>query len=116
MLDTNTGIILNNEMDDFSIPGHPNLFGLWPSKYNLPEPYKRPLSSTSPTIVENSKNGKLITALGGSGGSRIFGSVMQTLLHILQGYDVSESIELPRVHDQVFPHVVSMITFKTIIF
>ncbi|TIC14591.1 gamma-glutamyltranspeptidase [Wallemia mellicola] len=105
VLDEHTGIILNNEMDDFSIPGHPNMFGLWPSPYNLPEPYKRPLSSTAPTIVE--REGNLVAALGGSGGSRIFGSVLQTLLHILQGYNPSAAIEAPRVHDQLFPPVVT---------
>lgn len=105
VLDTKTGIILNNEMDDFSIPGHPNMFGLWPSPYNHPEPFKRPLSSTAPTIVQ--RNGELLAALGGSGGSRIFGSVLQTLLHILDGSDPSLAIEAPRVHDQLFPPLVS---------
>ncbi|TIB47074.1 hypothetical protein E3P80_01911 [Wallemia ichthyophaga] len=103
VLDTETGIILNNEMDDFSIPGHPNMFGLWPSPYNHPEPFKRPLSSTAPTIVQ--RDGKMLTAMGGSGGSRIFTSVFQTLLHILGGSDPSSAIEAPRVHDQLFPPI-----------
>jgi len=73
VLDPTTGIILNNEMDDFSIPGIPNAFGLWPSPYNYPQPRKRPLSSIAPAIIENS-DGSLNLVIGASGGSRIFGS------------------------------------------
>lgn len=75
LLDPKTGIVLNDEMDDFSIPGTPNAFGLQPSPFNYPEPGKRPLSSCVPTIVE--RDGQFELSLGGSGGSRILTSVLQ---------------------------------------
>ncbi|KAF8629660.1 hypothetical protein AX17_005599 [Amanita inopinata Kibby_2008] len=104
VLDPGTGIILNNEMDDFSIPGTPNAFGLWPSPYNYPEPGKRPLSSTAPTVVE-SKDGSLHLVIGGSGGSRIFGSIFQVMLNLDWGLDVSNAIEYGRLHDQLYPQI-----------
>src|SRR6267154_6652817 len=76
--------------------------GLIMSSDNYPEPGKRPLSSTSPTIIENA-DGSFYLALGGSGGGRIFGSVIQTILNLDWGMDVSEAIEAGRVHDQLFP-------------
>ncbi|KAG1751511.1 gamma-glutamyltranspeptidase [Suillus paluster] len=84
VLDPETGIILNDEMDDFAVPGSPNGFGLWPSPYNYPEPGKRPLSSTVPSIIENA-DGSFYLAIGGSGGGQIF------------------AIEAGRVHDQLYP-------------
>lgn len=110
-------------MDDFSTPGVPNAFGLWPSpckpryilfstrtrvaysvlKVNYPEPGKRPLSSTTPTIIEHA-DGSFYLALGGSGGSRIFGAVFQVLLGIdAWGMDASSAVEFGRVHDQLYP-------------
>ncbi|RPD59787.1 gamma-glutamyltranspeptidase [Lentinus tigrinus ALCF2SS1-6] len=105
VLDPITGVILNDEMDDFSTPGTPNAFGLYPSPYNYPEPGKRPLSSTTPTIIENA-DGTLYLAIGGSGGSRIFPTVFQVLLNLDWGMDVSAAIEHGRVHDQLFPTMV----------
>lgn len=102
VLDPETGIILNDEMDDFAVPGEPNGFGLWPSPYNYPEPGKRPLSSTTPTIVEHG-DGSFYLAIGGSGGGQIFGAVLQTMLNLDWGMDVSEAIEAGRVHDQLYP-------------
>ncbi|OAX42511.1 gamma-glutamyltranspeptidase [Rhizopogon vinicolor AM-OR11-026] len=107
VLDPETGMILNDEMDDFSVPGTPNGFGLWPSPYNYPEPGKRPLSSTSPTIIENA-DGSFYLAAGGSGGGRIFGSVIQVILNLDWGMDVSEAIEAGRVHDQLYPLTVDV--------
>ncbi|KAF9111458.1 hypothetical protein BGX27_004910 [Mortierella sp. AM989] len=107
LLDPKTGIILNDEMDDFSIPGTPNAFGLQPSPYNYPEPGKRPLSSCVPTIVE--RDGQFELALGGSGGSRILTSVLQTMLNIYnREYNVMEAVEAPRVHHQLMPNVVDI--------
>ncbi|CAO3569105.1 unnamed protein product [Mortierella alpina] len=107
LLDPKTGVILNDEMDDFSIPGTPNAFGLQPSPYNYPRPGKRPLSSCVPTIVE--KDGKFELALGGSGGSRILTSVLQTMLNIYNhDYNVMEAVEAPRVHHQLMPNVVDI--------
>ncbi|KIY61396.1 gamma-glutamyltranspeptidase [Cylindrobasidium torrendii FP15055 ss-10] len=105
VLDPETGIIFNDEMDDFSVPGTPNGFGLWPSPYNYPEAGKRPLSSTVPTIIENI-DGSLYAVLGGSGGSLIFPAVFQTFLHLGWGMDISQAIEFGRVHDQLYPQTV----------
>lgn len=89
-------------MDDFSTPGTPNAFGLWPSPYNYPEPLKRPLSSTCPTIMEN-ESGDFHLAIGGSGGSKIFPAVFQTILNMDWGQDISTAIEYGRFHDQLYP-------------
>ncbi|OBZ68184.1 Gamma-glutamyltranspeptidase 1 [Grifola frondosa] len=108
VMDPVTGIILNDEMDDFSTPGTPNAFGLYPSpcksNHNYPEPGKRPLSSTTPTIIEH-EDGSFYLAIGGSGGSRIFGSVFQVILNMDWGMDVSAAIEYGRLHDQLFPQM-----------
>ncbi|KAJ2931509.1 hypothetical protein H1R20_g5598, partial [Candolleomyces eurysporus] len=104
VLDPVTGVILNDEMDDFSTPGVPNGFGLYPSPYNYPQPGKRPLSSTVPTIIEH-EDGSFYLAVGGSGGSRIFPAVFQTLLNLDWGLDASEAVEYGRLHDQLYPMV-----------
>ncbi|KAF9361700.1 hypothetical protein BGX26_000055 [Mortierella sp. AD094] len=107
LLDPKSGVILNDEMDDFSIPGRANAFGLQPSPYNYPEPGKRPLSSCVPTIVE--RDGKFEMSLGGSGGSRIVTAVLQTMLNVYN-YDlnVMDAIENPRIHHQLMPNVVDV--------
>ncbi|KAG8967858.1 hypothetical protein FRC03_009145 [Tulasnella sp. 419] len=102
VLDQATGIIFNDELDDFSRPGMPNAFGLPPSPYNYASPNKRPLSSTSPVIMETA-SGEFYAALGGSGGSRIFGAVLQVILNLEWGMDASKAVEEPRVHDQLYP-------------
>ncbi|KAF7315733.1 Sec7-like domain belongs to guanine nucleotide exchange factors [Mycena indigotica] len=102
VLDPETGVILNDEMDDFSVPGTPNGFGLYPSPYNYPAPGKRPLSSTAPTIIEN-QDGSFAAAIGGSGGSRIFGAVFQTILNLEWGLDASRAVEFWRLHNQLYP-------------
>ncbi|KAF8893384.1 gamma-glutamyltranspeptidase [Infundibulicybe gibba] len=102
VLDPETGILMNDEMDDFSTPGTPNGFGLWPSPYNYPEPNKRPLSSTAPTILEH-PDGSFFLAFGGSGGSRIFGAILQVLLNLDWGSNLSDAIEFGRLHDQLYP-------------
>jgi gamma-glutamyltranspeptidase/glutathione hydrolase/leukotriene-C4 hydrolase len=70
IMDPATGIILNNEQDDFSSPGSTNAFGFSPSRNNYVAPGKRPLSSITPTIIENER-GELTMVVGGSGGSEI---------------------------------------------
>ncbi|KAI0645531.1 gamma-glutamyltranspeptidase [Trametes meyenii] len=105
VLDPVTGVILNDEMDDFSTPGAPNAFGLYPSPYNYPEPGKRPLSSTVPMIMEHA-DGSFYLAIGGSGGSRIFPAVFQVILNLDWGMDVSAAVEHGRLHDQLFPLMV----------
>ncbi|KAI9495243.1 nucleophile aminohydrolase [Zychaea mexicana] len=78
ILDQATGVILNDEMDDFSIPGKPNKFGLYPSEYNYVAPGKRPLSSITPTIIE--RDSQFEMALGGSGGSLIPTATLSTFI------------------------------------
>ncbi|KAF9452369.1 gamma-glutamyltranspeptidase [Macrolepiota fuliginosa MF-IS2] len=104
VLDPVTGVLLNNEMDDFSVPGTPNGFGLWPSPYNYPEAGKRPVSSTVPSIIED-PDGSFYAAIGGSGGSRIFGSILQVLVNLDWGLDASQAVEFGRLHDQLYPLV-----------
>ncbi|PWN95389.1 gamma-glutamyltranspeptidase [Tilletiopsis washingtonensis] len=106
VLDPVTGVILNDEMDDTSTPGVPNAFGLRPSPFNYPAPGKRPLSSTSPTIIEH-PDGSFFLSIGGSGGSRIFGAVAQVLYNLDWGMDLSAAIERPRLHHQLLPASVS---------
>ena len=87
IIPTGTGILMNNEMDDFSSkPGHPNAYGLIGSEANKIEPRKTPLSSMSPTIVFRDKKPFLIT--GSPGGSTIITSVLQEILNVLD-FDMS---------------------------
>jgi len=109
VLDPITGIIMNDEMDDFSVPHTPNGFGLWPSPYNYPAAGKRPLSSMAPVIMEK-EDGRFHLVVGGSGGSRIFGAVVQAILGIDWGMDISSAIEQPRVHHQLFPQELTLET------
>lgn len=100
-----TGIILNNEMDDFSIPGSPNQFSLPSSPSNYPEPGKRPVSSSTPVIFE--RDGRVVMIAGGTGGSRIISS---TLLAIINMIDLEkspiEAVNSPRFHHQLVPNFV----------
>lgn len=66
-----TGIIFNNEMDDFSAPNITNAYGLPPSPYNHIRPGKRPISSMVPTIIVDDRSGRVRLAIGGTGGTRI---------------------------------------------
>lgn len=98
-----TGIILNDEMDDFSIPNVPNFFGLMPSPYNYVRPFKRPLSSSVPVIVEH--NGEVRLVVGSAGGSRIISATIQTLLNVIDfNLNVLEAISFPRIHHQLVPN------------
>lgn len=101
-----TGIILNNEMNDFSIPGVRNAFGYEPSPNNYIAPGKRPLSSITPVITEHA-NGSFYFTTGAAGGSRIVSSTTQTVWHVIE-HDMSmdEAISEPRLHDQLMPNVV----------
>lgn len=105
VMDPVTGVLLNNEMDDFSIPGTPNHFGLFPSPYNYPAPHKRPLSSISPMIFERSSDNSLYLTIGGSGGSRIFPAVFHTILQLEWGRNLLEAVQHGRLHDQLFPMI-----------
>lgn len=102
-----TGIILNNEMDDFSNSKAPNSYGLHPSQYNYPEPGKRPLSSMSPTILVD-KDGNTRLVGGASGGPRIITATVQVLLNYMCcGMDnVLSALKHPRLHSQLIPETV----------
>jgi gamma-glutamyltranspeptidase/glutathione hydrolase len=100
----NYGIMLNNEMDDFTTrPGEPNMFGLVQGQANVVSPGKRPLSSMSPTLVE--KGGKIVMVVGAPGGPRIISSVLQVLYRTIgRGQDLESAVEAPRVHHQHMPN------------
>jgi gamma-glutamyltranspeptidase/glutathione hydrolase len=106
------GVIMNNEMNDFSIPNVTNAFGYVPSPANFVRPGKRPLSSISPVIVEHlnatSLASALYVAIGSAGGSRIITATVQNLLHILDGgLSTAAALAQPRIHDQLVPAQVS---------
>ncbi len=98
-----TGILLNNEMDDFSAkPGVPNAYGLIGGEANAIEPGKRPLSSMSPTIVM--KDGKPFLVTGSPGGSRIITTVLQVIMNVIDhDLNIAEAMAAPRIHHQWLP-------------
>lgn len=98
-----TGIVLNNEMDDFaSAPGVPNAFGLVGNDANSIAPRKTPLSSMTPTIV--TENGHFRMAAGAPGGSTIITQVLQVILNVLEyNMDVGAAVSVPRIHHQWLP-------------
>ncbi|EKD16526.1 uncharacterized protein L3040_001262 [Drepanopeziza brunnea f. sp. 'multigermtubi'] len=98
-----TGVIMNNEMNDFSIPGVPNAFGFVPSPINYISPLKRPLSSISP-IIATHPNGTLYISIGAAGGSRIITATTLALWHVLDhGMTLPQALAAPRLHDQLMP-------------
>lgn len=99
----NSGILMNNEMDDFSAkPGTPNVYGLVGGEANAVQPAKRPLSSMSPTIV--AKEGKTWLVTGSPGGSRIITTVLQMVVNSIDfGMNVAEATNAPRFHHQWLP-------------
>ncbi|KAL5400783.1 hypothetical protein PMIN03_012087 [Paraphaeosphaeria minitans] len=112
LADNETGIYLNNEMNDFSIPNVTNAFGYAPSPANFIRPGKRPLSSISPVIVEHRNAPSLASALyiaiGAAGGSRIITATAQNLVHMLDGgLSAVAALARPRLHDQLVPAQVS---------
>jgi len=98
-----TGIVMNNEMDDFTAKvGASNLYGLVQGEVNAIAPGKRPLSSMSPTIV--SRDGKPVLVIGAPGGSRIITVVLQVILNTVDyGMNLQEAIDAPRIHQQWLP-------------
>jgi len=98
-----TGILLNNEMDDFSVqPGVPNAFGLVGAEANAVAPGKRPLSSMSPTIVL--KDGEPVLTLGGAGGPRIITEVVLAIIRFIdEKLPLDECLGRPRLHHQWRP-------------
>ncbi|WEJ94477.1 hypothetical protein PSN45_001961 [Yamadazyma tenuis] len=100
-----TGVILNNEMDDFSTKSYNNSFQLQPSKFNTVQPYNRPLSSAAPTIIM--ENGIPIFLVGAAGGSRITTAVLQAIMRVFNfNSDLLSAIANPRLHHQLLPNYV----------
>lgn len=99
-----TGVVLNNELDDFSIaPGVRNAFGLLGSEANLIAPGKRPLSSMSPTLVLDA-SGLPYVSCGAAGGPKIITTVLQILVGVLDlGQTIEQAIAAPRIHHQWSP-------------
>jgi gamma-glutamyltranspeptidase/glutathione hydrolase len=103
MVADGTGVLLNNELDDFAAKaGASNAYGLVQYEANLPGPGKRPLSSMSPTIVL--KDGKPALVTGSPGGSRIITAVLQIILNSLDfGMTIDQAVGAPRLHHQWLP-------------
>jgi gamma-glutamyltranspeptidase/glutathione hydrolase len=99
-----TGVLLNDEMDDFAArPGKPNMFGLIQGERNAVQPKKRPLSSMTPTIVMR-KDGSVWFAVGARGGPRIITAVLQTVVNMIDhDMNIQQAINAPRIHHQWFP-------------
>lgn len=98
-----TGILMNNEMDDFSAkPGVANAYGLVGAQANAIEPGKRPLSSMAPTIVF--RKGKPLLATGSPGGSRIITTTAQIIMNVVDHkMNIAEAVAAPRIHHQWLP-------------
>ncbi|CAO2180922.1 unnamed protein product [Urochloa humidicola] len=107
VLSPSTGIVLNNEMDDFSVPADRTLPGqLLPAPANFIAPGKRPLSSMTPLIIL--KKGQLAGVVGGSGGTNIIATVLQVFLnHFIVGMDPLAAVQQPRVYHKLIPNVVT---------
>jgi gamma-glutamyltranspeptidase/glutathione hydrolase len=106
-----TGVLLNNEMDDFTVKaGVPNLYGLVQGEANAIGPGKRPLSSMSPTIM--TKDSKPVLIIGTPGGSRIITVVVHAILNLVDyGMNLQEAIDAPRFHQQWLPETTNVENF-----
>ncbi|MGI8542605.1 MAG: gamma-glutamyltransferase [Aridibacter sp.] len=102
-----TGVLLNDEMDDFAAqPGKPNLFGLVQGERNAVGAMKRPLSSMTPTIVLK-KDGTFWFALGARGGPRIITAVLQATINMIDHkMNIQEALDAPRIHHQWLPDMI----------
>ncbi|XP_055911963.1 scoloptoxin SSD14-like isoform X2 [Eupeodes corollae] len=102
-----TGIIINDEMDDFSTPGTFNSYNIPASPANFIKPKKRPLSSMCPAIILD-KNGDVRMLIGSAGGSMITTSVAQAILrYLVLDQDINDSVQEKRVHHQLAPMVIT---------
>ncbi|WP_256822976.1 MULTISPECIES: gamma-glutamyltransferase [unclassified Pseudomonas] len=106
-----TGVILNDEMDDFTVKvGVPNMYGLVQGEANAIAPGKAPLSSMSPTIV--TKDGKAVMVVGTPGGSRIITATLLTILNVIDyKMNIQEAVDAPRFHQQWMPDTTNLETF-----
>ena len=99
-----TGILLNDEMDDFAAkPGTPNMYGLIQGERNAVAPQKRPLSAMTPTIVLR-KDGSLWFTVGRPGGPTIINTVFCVITNVVDhGMNIQQAIDFPRIHHQWLP-------------
>ncbi|MBF6022818.1 gamma-glutamyltransferase [Lysobacter niastensis] len=105
MVAPGTGVLLNNEMDDFALrPGTPNAFGVMGFAANAPEPGKRMLSSMTPSFIESKDK---LAVIGAPGGSRIITEVLLGILGYDAGLNAQQVAALPRIHHQWMPDVIS---------
>lgn len=111
VMGSKTGVILNDEMDDFtSKVGVPNMYGLIQGEANAIAPGKTPLSSMSPTIV--TKDGKAVMVVGTPGGSRIITATLLTMLNVIDyGMNIQEAVDAPRFHQQWMPETTNLENF-----
>ena len=98
-----TGVLLNNEMDDFTVkPGEANMYGVLQGEKNSIEPRKRPLSSMTPTIL--TRGGKLFMIVGSPGGPTIISTVLEVILNVVDfKMDLQQAVDFPRFHHQWMP-------------
>ena len=99
-----TGMILNDEMDDFAAkPGTPNLYGLIQGERNAVAPHKRPLSAMTPTFVLR-KDGSFWFTIGSPGGPTIINTVLDVITNVIDyGMNIQQAIDAPRIHHQWLP-------------
>lgn len=108
VLSKSTGILMNDEMGDFSLPSSDTP----PEKANFIQPYKRPMSSMTPSIIM--KDGQFLAALGGSGGIKIITTTIQVFIdRFWKGYSPLLSVTNPRVHHQLIPNVLNYENWTT---
>ncbi|KAJ3052059.1 hypothetical protein HK097_006945 [Rhizophlyctis rosea] len=104
IMDPTTGIILNDEMDDFAKPNRTDIVGRPTNEVNWPRGGRRPLSSMTPMVVEDGETGEPVLVLGASGGGRIPTTVAQVLISILDGqHSAVDAVQAPRFHHGLIP-------------